>query len=225
MRTKPIYIVIALCMAFTGFSCTDDQKEEMPGLLGKWDYQSPHIKWEYPADSVKIIIPNAPPLSFSVKEMTGMLTGMAAQYMGLYFKDINFTSASDLKIGMLKVGNQDYLGAIYKQDSRFLSVQLDTLQLKQMTGLSMPIPPISFTYKVENDILSVYLEKQEIATIIAAMGKMVDGLLITYLSNIPGFPEIPAQAISAIAASIKAQALKIINDSTIEIGFNLKKTQ
>lgn len=222
MKTKLFYLFTVLCITFIGYSCTDDNKNEMPSLAGGWKYESPRIKWEYPQDTIKIEVQEKT-IPFAVKEITGMLSGMASKYMALYFTGIDFTSSSDLKIGMLKDGNQEYMGATYKQDSRFLSVQLDTLLLKQMTGVAMPIPPISFTYKIENQVISIYLEKQEIVTILAAMGNMIDGLLISNMPNIPGFSEIPPQARPAVAASLKAQAIKILNMSTVEIGFNLKR--
>lgn len=222
MKTKLFYSAIALFIVFVGISCSDDKKEENTNILGDYGYESPHILWDYPTDSITFTMGQSMKMSFCVEDLTETLNTMATQYMKSYFIGINFTSLSEMEIGMkMKNGSENHLNAIYKKDAQFIAIQIDTVQLAQLTGLSMPIPPISFSYKMEKEKMTIYLEKEEIITIIAAMGSMIDNLLLEKLPTIPAFSHVPIKVLPEIVKGMKAQAIKIITDSKMEIGFNV----
>lgn len=220
MKTKLIYSLAILFMAFMGVSC-DDNDDKTPDIAGAWNYGTPHFVFEYAQDSVSIIMQGKKE-SKSVDDLKSIFLDMATEKMKDYFTGVEFNSGNQMKIKMqMKGGAQSSLKAAYIQTDDVIGVTLDTNDLKQITGTSMQIPSISFKYTVNHDQMLMYFDQVYVQTVISMMQDKIIDMIIPMMVDVSKIPE---AALNKMKESIKLQIPGILdNIIRLEIGFNLTR--
>lgn len=224
MKKTAIYFATILVMAFINFSCDDN--EETADLLGNWNYEKPYIDLEYPGDTIKISMGQGAPMAISVDEIEAFYTQTGGIKMSQYFKGIEFTTATDMKINISMGTNSIAFPATYVQKNQILAVKLDIEALKELTGVTMPIPTISFTSEISGSQMTLFLEKVEIAAIISAMNPMLTPLIKQLLLDMnPGLAQMPDTVVNGMVEGLKQQISAIIGTSgKINVGMTFKKS-
>lgn len=223
MKTKVIYSVAILLIAFLGISC-NDKDDKQPDISGAWNYENPHFLFDYAQDSVSIIMGQGKKKSIAVEDLKKTFLDMATEKMGDYFTGVEFNSGNKLKIKMqMKGGVQGTMNADYILTNDIIQVALDTNDLKELTGgAAVQIPAISFKYAVNGDKMQMYFDQVYVQTVVSMMmDKIVDMLLPMMGVDTEHLPE---TVLTQIKAGIKAQ-IPVILDNIIrlEIGFNLTR--
>ena len=222
MKTKLIYSLAILFIAFMGVSC-DDKEDNTPDIAGTWNYGTPHFVFEYAQDSITVTMAQGKKESIAVDDLKSMFLGMATEKMKDYFTGVEFNAGNQMKIKMqMQNGAQSSLNAVYIQSDDVIGVALDTNDLKQLTGTSMQIPAISFKYTVNNNQMLMYFDQVYVQTVISMMqDKFVDMLLPVMGVDASQLPE---SVVNQIKESIKSQISGILdNVIRLEVGFNLTR--
>lgn len=222
MKTKLIYSLAILFIAFMGFSC-DDKDDKTPDIAGAWNYENPHFVFEYAQDSISVTMAQGKKKSIAVEDLKAIFLNMATEKMKDYFTGVEFNAGNQMKIKMqLKDGAESSLKATYIQSDDVIGVTLDADDLQALTGTSMQIPSISFKYTVSQDHLLMYFDQVYVQTVVSMMqNKIVDMLLPIMGVDVSQLPE---SVVNQIKEGIKAQ-IPVILDNIIrlEIGFNLTR--
>lgn len=223
MKTKVIYSIVVLCLAFVGISC-DDKNDNQPDITGAWNYESPHFIFDYAQDSVSIVMNQGKKMSIAVDDLKKIFLGMATEKMKDYFVGVEFNPGNKLKIKMLMQGGvQGTLGADYTVKENMIEVSLDTADLKQLTGGVAPkIPAISFKYTVTADKMQMYFDQVYVQTVISMMQAQLLDMIIPMLGI--DTSHMPSAALEEMKKQMKAQISGILDNIVrLEIGFNLTR--
>ena len=221
MKNKLIYSLAILLMAFLGVSC--DDKDDASSIAGAWNYSTPHFIFEYAQDSVSITMAQGKKESIAVDDLKTTFLQMATEKMKDYFTGVEFNSGNQMKIKMqLKDGAQSSLKASYIQAESVIGVELDADDMKELTGTSMQIPPLSFKYKVNNDQLLMYFEQVYLHSLVSMMQDKIVDMIIPMMGV--DVSQLPESAVNQMKESIKSQISVIFkNIIRLEIGFNLTR--
>ncbi len=221
MKNKLIYSLAILLMAFLGVSC--DDKDDASSIAGAWNYSTPHFIFEYAQDSVSITMAQGKKESIAVDDLKTTFLQMATEKMKDYFTGVEFNSGNQMKIKMqLKDGAQSSLKASYIQAESVIGVELDADDMKELTGTSMQIPPLSFKYKVNNDQLLMYFEQVYLHSLVSMMQDKIVDMIIPMMGV--DVSQLPESAVNQMKESIKSQISVIFNNIIrLEIGFNLTR--
>ncbi len=221
MKNKLIYSLAILLMAFLGISC--DDKDDASSIAGAWNYSTPHFIFEYAQDSVSITMAQGKKKSIAVDDLKATFLQMATEKMKDYFTGVEFNSGNQMKIKMqLKDGAQSSLKASYIQAESVIGVELDADDMKELTGTSMQIPPLSFKYKVNNDQLLMYFEQVYLHSLVSMMQDKIVDMIIPMMGV--DVSQLPESAVNQMKESIKSQISVIFNNIIrLEIGFNLTR--
>ena len=221
MKNKLIYSLAILLMAFLSVSCDKDDKTS--DIAGAWNYSTPHFIFEYAQDSVSITMAQGKKKSIAVDDLKATFLQMATEKMKDYFTGVEFNSGNQMKIKMqLKDGAQSSLKATYIQTEYVIGVELDADDMKELTGTSMQIPPLSFKYKVSNDQLLMYFDQVYIHSIVSMMQDKIVDMIIPMMGV--DVSQLPESAVNQMKESIKSQISVILNNIVrLEIGFNLTR--
>lgn len=221
MKNKLIYSLAILLMAFLGVSC--DDKDDASSIAGAWNYSTPHFIFEYAQDSVSITMAQGKKESIAVDDLKATFLQMATEKMKDYFTGVEFNSGNQMKIKMqLKDGAQSSLKASYIQAESVIGVELDADDMKELTGTSMQIPPLSFKYKVNNDQLLMYFEQVYLHSLVSMMQDKIVDMIIPMMGV--DVSQLPESAVNQMKESIKSQISVIFNNIIrLEIGFNLTR--
>ena len=221
MKNKLIYSLAILLMAFLSVSC--DDKDDTSSIAGAWNYSTPHFIFEYAQDSVSITMAQGKKKSFAVDDLKATFLQMATEKMKDYFTGVEFNSGNQMKIKMqLKDGAQSSLKASYIQAESVIGVELDADDMKELTGTSMQIPPLSFKYKVNNDQLLMYFEQVYLHSLVSMMQDKIVDMIIPIMGV--DVSQLPESAVNQMKESIKSQISVIFNNIIrLEIGFNLTR--
>ena len=221
MKNKLIYSLAILLMAFLGVSC--DDKDDASSIAGAWNYSTPHFIFEYAQDSVSITMAQGKKKSIAVDDLKATFLQMATEKMKDYFTGVEFNSGNQMKIKMqLKDGAQSSLKASYIQAESIIGVELDADDMKELTGTSMQIPPLSFKYKVNNDQLLMYFDQVYLHSLVSMMQDKIVDMIIPMMGV--DVSQLPESAVNQMKESIKSQISVIFNNIIrLEIGFNLTR--
>ena len=221
MKNKLIYSLAILLMAFLGVSC--DDKDDTSSIAGAWNYSTPHFIFEYAQDSVSITMAQGKKKSIAVDDLKATFLQMATEKMKDYFTGVEFNSGNQMKIKMqLKDGAQSSLKASYIQAESVIGVELDADDMKELTGTSMQIPPLSFKYKVNNDQLLMYFDQVYLHSLVSMMQDKIVDIIIPIMGV--DVSQLPESAVNQMKESIKSQISVIFNNIIrLEIGFNLTR--
>lgn len=221
MKNKLIYSLAILLMAFLGVSC--DDKDDTSSIAGAWNYSTPHFIFEYAQDSVSITMAQGKKKSIAVDDLKATFLQMATEKMKDYFTGVEFNSGNQMKIKMqLKDGAQSSLKASYIQAESVIGVELDADDMKELTGTSMQIPPLSFKYKVNNDQLLMYFDQVYLHSLVSMMQDKIVDMIIPIMGV--DVSQLPESAVNQMKESIKSQISVIFNNIIrLEIGFNLTR--
>lgn len=221
MKNKLIYSLAILLMAFLGISC--DDKDDASSIAGAWNYSTPHFIFEYAQDSVSITMAQGKKKSIAVDDLKATFLQMATEKMKDYFTGVEFNSGNQMKIKMqLKDGAQSSLKASYIQAESVIGVELDADDMKELTGTSMQIPPLSFKYKVNNDQLLMYFDQVYLHSLVSMMQDKIVDMIIPMMGV--DVSQLPESAVNQMKESIKSQISVIFNNIIrLEIGFNLTR--
>lgn len=221
MKNKLIYSLAILLMAFLGVSC--DDKDDASSIAGAWNYSTPHFIFEYAQDSVSITMAQGKKKSIAVDDLKATFLQMATEKMKDYFTGVEFNSGNQMKIKMqLKDGAQSSLKASYIQAESVIGVELDADDMKELTGTSMQIPPLSFKYKVNNDQLLMYFDQVYLHSLVSMMQDKIVDMIIPIMGV--DVSQLPESAVNQMKESIKSQISVIFNNIIrLEIGFNLTR--
>lgn len=221
MKNKLIYSLAILLMAFLGVSC--DDKDDASSIAGAWNYSTPHFIFEYAQDSVSITMAQGKKKSIAVDDLKATFLQMATEKMKDYFTGVEFNSGNQMKIKMqLKDGAQSSLKASYIQAESVIGVELDADDMKELTGTSMQIPPLSFKYKVNNDQLLMYFDQVYLHSLVSMMQDKIVDMIIPMMGV--DVSQLPESAVNQMKESIKSQISVIFNNIIrLEIGFNLTR--
>lgn len=222
MKTKLIYSLVILFIAFMGVSC-NDKDDKAPDIAGAWNYRTPHFIFEYAQDSVSITMAQGKKKSIAVADFKAVFLEMATEKMQDYFTGVEFNPRNQMKIKMqLKGGTQNSLNASYIQTDDVIGVTLDTTDLKQLTGTSMQIPAISFKYTVNGDQMLMYFDQVYVQTVVSMMQDKIVDLIIPMMGV--DITKLPESVVDQMKKGIKAQIPLILdNIIRLEIGFNLTR--
>lgn len=163
MKNVSIYLISILFLGI--IACEDSTSEKAPA--GTWNYESAYLQFEYSQDTVQLNMGPMGNIKASVEDINKKFPAIADNYMGKYFKGIDFVNASELRINMqMGDGSAESLKASYKIKGDLIEITLDTDDLKRLTGMSLEIPAISFkwSYPYDDNTLALYFT-QEYATI------------------------------------------------------------
>lgn len=112
--------------------------------------------------------------------------------------------------------------ASYIQAESVIGVELDADDMKELTGTSMQIPPLSFKYKVNNDQLLMYFEQVYLHSLVSMMQDKIVDMIIPMMGV--DVSQLPESAVNQMKESIKSQISVIFNNIIrLEIGFNLTR--